>query len=74
MELGKPWNRILEKMEILMETLQQQETKAILFLGERIKHLEDQLESAMERNKKLMDILADKQKEIDDMKDLLMSK
>jgi predicted nucleic acid-binding Zn-ribbon protein len=61
-------------MEILMETLQQQETKAILFLGERIKHLEDQLESAMERNKKLMDILADKQKEIDDMKDLLMSK
>jgi predicted nucleic acid-binding Zn-ribbon protein len=61
-----------------MKTLQQQETEVFLSMAEgmrvmqqSIANLESQLETAMEMNKKLFDLLADKQKEIDDMKDLL---
>jgi predicted nucleic acid-binding Zn-ribbon protein len=43
-------------------------------MQQSIANLESQLESAMERNKKLFDLLAEKQKEIDDMKDLLACK
>lgn len=64
-----------------MKTLQQQETEVFLSMAEGMKvmqqtiaNLESQLESAMERNKKLFDLLAEKQKEIDDMKDLLACK
>jgi hypothetical protein len=64
-----------------MKTLQQQETEVFLSMAEgmrvmqqSIANLESQLETAMEMNKKLFDLLADKQKEIDDMKDLLACK
>lgn len=64
-----------------MKTLQQQETEAFLSMAEGMKvmqqtiaNLESQLESAMERNKKLFDLLAEKQNEINSLNDLLAAK
>jgi len=57
-----------------MKTLQQQETEAFLSMAEGMKAMQQiiaDLESQLESAKNL---LIEKQKEIDDMKDLLMSK
>lgn len=57
-----------------MKTLQQQETEVFLSMAEGMKAMQQtiaNLESQLESAKKL---LAEKQKEIDDMKDLLACK
>lgn len=47
-----------------MKTNQQKETEAILFMGKRLDHLEEQLQSAMERCNTLMKLLEQSQSRV----------